>query len=141
MKVKGEKERHTHLKAKFQRIARRDKKAFLSIKSPSIQFFFFTIRNWGQQLWLDFLLKLFCGVTFPKLSKTNKRMGICSLKNNPPPSMEIGVFSQAPSCLEPALLCSPCSRRAANQDKLASTSGSLKEVGLCFFLSPPLHLL
>ena len=27
---KGEKERYTHLNAKFQRIARRDKKAFLS---------------------------------------------------------------------------------------------------------------
>ena len=31
-KSKGEKERYTHLKAKFQRIARRDKKAFLSDK-------------------------------------------------------------------------------------------------------------
>ena len=30
MKDKGEKERHTHLNAEFQRIARRDKKAFLS---------------------------------------------------------------------------------------------------------------
>jgi len=29
-KGKGEKERFTHLKAEFQRIARRDKKAFLS---------------------------------------------------------------------------------------------------------------
>ena len=29
-KSKGEKERHTHLNAEFQRIARRDKKAFLS---------------------------------------------------------------------------------------------------------------
>ena len=29
-KVKGEKERYTHLNAEFQRIARRDKKAFLS---------------------------------------------------------------------------------------------------------------
>ena len=29
MKGKGEKERHTHLNAEFQRIARRDKKAFL----------------------------------------------------------------------------------------------------------------
>ncbi|MCH2899075.1 hypothetical protein K3W01_15165, partial [Listeria monocytogenes] len=28
-KSKGEKERHTHLNAEFQRIARRDKKAFL----------------------------------------------------------------------------------------------------------------
>ena len=30
VKVKGEKERYTHLNAEFQRIARRDKKAFLS---------------------------------------------------------------------------------------------------------------
>ena len=30
VKGKGEKERYTHLKAEFQRIARRDKKAFLS---------------------------------------------------------------------------------------------------------------
>ena len=30
MKGKGEKERHTHLNAEFQRIARRDKKTFLS---------------------------------------------------------------------------------------------------------------
>ena len=29
-KSKGEKERHTHLNAEFQRIARRDKKVFLS---------------------------------------------------------------------------------------------------------------
>ena len=30
VKTKGEKERHTHLNVQFQRIARRDKKAFLS---------------------------------------------------------------------------------------------------------------
>ena len=30
VKGKGKKERYTHLKAEFQRIARRDKKAFLS---------------------------------------------------------------------------------------------------------------
>ena len=30
VKRKGEKERYTHLKAEFQRITRRDKKAFLS---------------------------------------------------------------------------------------------------------------
>ena len=33
VKGKGEKERHTHLNAEFQRIARRDKKAFLSINA------------------------------------------------------------------------------------------------------------
>ena len=31
-KSKGEKERYTHLKAEFQRIARRDKKGFLRNK-------------------------------------------------------------------------------------------------------------
>ena len=34
---KGEKERYTHLKAEFQRIARRDKKAFLSDQCKEIE--------------------------------------------------------------------------------------------------------
>ena len=37
MKGKGEKERCTHLNAEFQRIARRDKKAFLSDKCKEIE--------------------------------------------------------------------------------------------------------
>ena len=37
MKSKGEKERYTHLNAEFQRIARRDKKAFLSDKYKEIE--------------------------------------------------------------------------------------------------------
>ena len=37
LKIKGEKERHTHLNAEFQRIARRDKKAFLSDKCKEIE--------------------------------------------------------------------------------------------------------
>ena len=37
MKSKGEKERYTHLNAEFQRIARRDKKAFLSDQCKEIQ--------------------------------------------------------------------------------------------------------
>ena len=32
VKSKGEKERYTHLNAEFQKIARRDKKAFLSVQ-------------------------------------------------------------------------------------------------------------
>ena len=36
-KSKGEKERHTHLNAEFQRIARRDKKAFLSNQCKEIE--------------------------------------------------------------------------------------------------------
>ena len=37
MKSKGEKERYTHLNAEFQRIARRDKKAFLSDQCKDIE--------------------------------------------------------------------------------------------------------
>ena len=37
MKGKGEKERYTHLKAEFQRIARRDKKGFLSDQCKEIE--------------------------------------------------------------------------------------------------------
>ena len=37
IKSKGEKERYTHLNAEFQRIARRDKKAFLSGQSKEIE--------------------------------------------------------------------------------------------------------
>ena len=36
-KVKGEKGRYTHLNAEFQRIARRDKKAFLSDQCKEIE--------------------------------------------------------------------------------------------------------
>ena len=36
-KCKGEKERHRHLSAEFQRIARRDKKAFLSDQCKEIE--------------------------------------------------------------------------------------------------------
>ena len=37
MKVKGEKERYIHFNAEFQRIARRDKKAFLSDQCKEIE--------------------------------------------------------------------------------------------------------
>ena len=37
MKGKGEKERYTHLNAEFQRVARRDKKAFLSYQCKEIE--------------------------------------------------------------------------------------------------------
>ena len=37
MKSKGEKKRYTHLNAEFQRIARRDKKAFLSDQCKEIE--------------------------------------------------------------------------------------------------------
>ena len=38
VKSKGEKERYSHLNAEFQRIARKDKKAFLSDQFSSVQF-------------------------------------------------------------------------------------------------------
>ena len=37
VKSRGEKERHTHVNAEFQRIARRDKKAFLSYQCKEIE--------------------------------------------------------------------------------------------------------
>ena len=37
VKSKGEKEKYTHLNAEFQRIARRDKKAFLSDQCKKIE--------------------------------------------------------------------------------------------------------
>ena len=37
MKGKGEKERYTHLNAEFQRIARKDKKAFLSDQCKEVE--------------------------------------------------------------------------------------------------------
>ena len=37
VKIKGEKERYRHLNAEFQRIARRDKKAFLSNQRKEIE--------------------------------------------------------------------------------------------------------
>ena len=37
VKSKGEKERYSHLNAEFQRIARRDKKAFLSDQCKEIE--------------------------------------------------------------------------------------------------------
>ena len=37
VKIKGEKERYTHLNAEFQRIARRDKKAFLNDQCKEIE--------------------------------------------------------------------------------------------------------
>ena len=37
VKIKGEKERHTHLNSEFQKIARRDKKASLSDQCKEIE--------------------------------------------------------------------------------------------------------
>ena len=55
VKSKGEKERYTHLNAEFQRIARRDKKAFLKTRSERdtctpmfIAALFIKVRTWKQ---------------------------------------------------------------------------------------------
>ena len=57
MKSQGEKERHNHLNAEFKRIARRDKKAFLSDQCKQIEGnyrmgqtrdLFKKIREWAQ---------------------------------------------------------------------------------------------
>ena len=52
VKSKGEKERYTHLNGEFQRIARRDKKAFLSDQCKEIQ------ENNTMRKALDFLKKI-----------------------------------------------------------------------------------
>jgi len=44
-KGKGKKERYTHLNAEFQRIARRDKKAFL--RQPFFLFAFLFLGGWS----------------------------------------------------------------------------------------------
>ena len=40
VKGKGEKERYTHLNTEFQRIARRDEKAFLRINLPDFRLYY-----------------------------------------------------------------------------------------------------
>ena len=47
-KSNGEKERHIHLKAEFQRIARRDKKAFLSDQCKEICYPCFLVYKMGR---------------------------------------------------------------------------------------------
>ena len=52
VKGKGEKERYTHLNAEFQRIARRDKKAFLSDQCKEIE------ENYRMEKTRDFFNKI-----------------------------------------------------------------------------------
>jgi hypothetical protein len=56
MKGKEEKERYTHLNAEFQRIARTDKKAFLSDQLMGLGLFF---GNYIKRVMLNFFF-LFC---------------------------------------------------------------------------------
>ena len=53
-KGKGEKERHTHLNAEFQRIAKRDKKDFLSCQCKEME-----NNRMGKTRDLSFFLNLF----------------------------------------------------------------------------------
>ena len=52
VKAKGEKERYTHLNSEFQRIARRDKKVFLSDQCKEIE------ENNGKRKTIDLFKKI-----------------------------------------------------------------------------------
>ena len=73
-KVKGkrEKERYTHLKSEFQRIARRDKKAFLSDQCKEIE------ENNGMGKTRDLVKKIsyIKGIFHAKMGTTKDRNGI-----------------------------------------------------------------
>ena len=71
-KSKGEKERYTHLNAEFQRIARRDKKAFLSYQCKEIE------ENNRMGKTRDFFMKIkdIKGTLHGKLSTINDRNGM-----------------------------------------------------------------
>ena len=65
-KVKGEKERYTHLKAEFQGIARRDKKAFLSDQCKEI----------GENNRMEKTRDLFKGTFHAKMGTIKDRNGM-----------------------------------------------------------------
>ena len=52
MKSKGEKERYKHLNAEFQRIAKRDKKAFLNDQEPPLD-----LSNCPFNVWVDLVIE------------------------------------------------------------------------------------
>ena len=72
VKGKGEKERYTHLNAKFQRIARRDKKAFLSEQRKEIQ------ENNRMEKTIDLVKKIrdTTGTFHAKMDKIKDRNGM-----------------------------------------------------------------
>ena len=71
-KSKGEKERYKHLNAEFQRIARRDKKAFLSDQCKEIE------ENNRMEKTRDLFKKIrdTKGTFHPKMSSTKDRNGM-----------------------------------------------------------------
>ena len=71
MKSKGEKERNKHLNAEFQRIARRDKKAFLSEQCKEIE------KNKRMGKTRDLFRKIgnIKGIAYPKMGTIKDRNG------------------------------------------------------------------
>ena len=83
VKGKGEKERYTHLNTEFQRIARRDKQAFLSDQCKEIE-----AREFQKNIYFCLIdyTKAFDCVDHNKLWKILKEMGVpvhltCLLRN------------------------------------------------------------
>ena len=71
-KSKGEKERYTHLNAEFQRIARRDKKAFLSEQCKEIE----ENTTMGQIRYLFKKIRDIKGTFHAKIGTTKDRNGM-----------------------------------------------------------------
>ena len=72
VKGKGEKERYIHLNAEFQRIARRDKKAFLSDQCKEIE----ENNRMGKTRDLFKKIRDTKGTFHPKMSSTKDRNGM-----------------------------------------------------------------
>ena len=71
-KGKGEKERYTHLIAEFQRIARRDKKAFLSDQCKEIE----ENNGMGKTRYLFKKIRDIKGTFHEKMGSTKDRNGM-----------------------------------------------------------------
>ena len=72
MKGKGEKERYTHLNAEFQRLARRNKKAFLSDRCEEIE----ENNRMGKTRDLFKKIRDTKGIFHPKMGKIKDRNGM-----------------------------------------------------------------
>ena len=72
MKGKGEKERYTHLNAEFQRLARRNKKAFLSDRCKEIE----ENNRMGKIRDLFKKIRDTKGIFHPKMGKIKDRNGV-----------------------------------------------------------------
>ena len=72
MKGKREKERYTHMKAEFQRIARRDKKAFLSDQCKEIE----ENNRMGKTMYFFKKIRDTKGIFHAKISTIKDRSGM-----------------------------------------------------------------